>query len=105
MCIIAQVASLEASKVTGRMAEAARANLKQKIKRVGGCSANICFAIDGSGSITRTEFENQKNFILDVASVISVNNAAKFAAVQYATSVVPIIPLTANTAIFDLAVT
>lgn len=57
--------------------------LMQKIQAVGGCNANVCFAIDGSTSISSDEFTNQKHFILDVVSVL-VDNPVEFAAVQYA---------------------
>lgn len=65
------------------------------------CS-NICFAIDGSGSINRTEFINERNFVLDVTSVIGVDEPVEFAAVQYSTGNSPISPLTPNTAAFTL---
>eukprot|EP00171_Calliarthron_tuberculosum_P002174 IDg2174t1 len=104
MCISAQAAPMETLKVTGRMAGAARDDLRRRIKAAGGCNANVCFAIDGSGSITREEFENQKNFVLDVVSVIAVDAAAEVAAAQYASAVSPITPLTPNTARFNLRV-
>lgn len=55
----------------------------QKMQSAGGCNANVCFAIDGSKSISSAEFTNEKNFVLDVVSVL-VDNPVEFAAVQYA---------------------
>ncbi|CAN8073469.1 unnamed protein product [Agarophyton chilense] len=70
------------------------------------CNVNICFAIDGSGSINRDEFEIQKDLILDVVSVISTENAGslQFAAVQYGTRPIPISPLTTDFSGFLLSV-
>jgi len=90
--------------ITSRMGAAALNDLKRRIKAAGGCNANVCFAIDGSGSISTAEFNNQKNFVLDLVSVLAVDEAAEVAACQYASSVSPIQPLTVDTAKFNLAV-
>ncbi len=90
--------------MTSRMGTAALIDLKRRIKAAGGCNANVCFAIDGSGSISTAEFNNQKNFVLDLVSVLAVDEAAEVAACQYASAVSPIQPLTVDTAKFNLAV-
>ncbi len=86
------------------MGTAALNDLARRVKAAGGCNANVCFAIDGSGSISEVEFNNQRNFVLDIVSVVSVDDAAEVAACQYASSVNPIQPLTADIAKFNVAV-
>ena len=68
---------------------------------VEGCNANVCFAIDGSGSINSEEFEKEKEFVLDVSSVISVDHPIEMAAVQYGTANTRITPLTASPELFN----
>lgn len=77
------------------LSQSRKERLQEKIDAVGGCNANICFAIDGSGSIAAGEFTNEKNFVLDVVSVLT-DNPVEFAATQYATSTNPIQALTAD---------
>eukprot|EP00171_Calliarthron_tuberculosum_P023105 IDg23105t1 len=60
MCIAAQAAPMETLKVTGRMTVAARAELRRKVQAAGGCNANVCFAIDGSGSITKRNLRTRR---------------------------------------------
>lgn len=91
-------------KLTGRLTEAEKEDLRKRIEAAGGCNANVCFAIDGSGSIGDKEFLNEKNFVLDVASVIAVDQPAELGAAQYSTAVSPIHPLTPDIASFILAV-
>lgn len=91
-------------KTNNRQSSSSIADLRRRVEEAGGCNANVCFAIDGSGSISSTEFTNQKNFVLDLVSVVAVDNAAEVAACQYATAVSPISPLTVDTAKFNLAV-
>lgn len=88
-----------------RINEARIEELKHKLLDVGGCNANICFAIDGSSSIPAKGFLNEKNFVLDAASIIGVDEAAEMAAVQYATSTSKITPLTDDSDRFVLKVT
>ena len=75
--------------------------VRDRIKAAGGCNANICFAVDGSGSISTQEFINQLDFILSVSSIVTVDNAAELAAAQYSSAVTRISPLTANIARFN----
>lgn len=48
-----------------------------------GCDPNICFALDGSGSIGFRDYENQKEFVLLLTAIIGANDKATFSAVQY----------------------
>lgn len=70
------------------------------------CNVNICFAIDGSGSIGVSEFAGQKDLILDVAAVLSSVDDVKFrfVAVQYNFGLSPISSLTADVQSFQSAV-
>ena len=91
-------------KTSLRLSSARVADLRRRVEAAGGCNANVCFAVDGSGSISRKEFTNQKNFVLDLMSVLSVDDAAEAAACQYSTAVSPIHPLTTDIASFNVAV-
>ncbi len=71
---------------------------------MGGCNANVCFTVDGSSSISSAEFENEKNFVLDVASIISSDQPVELAAAQYSTSIAPITRLTPYVAGFEESV-
>lgn len=88
----------------GRISAAEHDELRRKIEAAGGCNANICFAIDGSGSISSEAFQNEKNFVLDVASVVGVDEPVELAAVQFSTANTPISPLTPDTSEFILSV-
>lgn len=48
-----------------------------------GCDPNICFALDGSGSIGFRNYEIQKEFVLLIAAIVGANDKATFSAVQY----------------------
>lgn len=48
-----------------------------------GCDPNICFALDGSGSIGEENYEIQRQFVLLLTAIIGANDRASFAAVQY----------------------
>lgn len=80
------------------------AELRKKLFAVRGCNPNICFAIDGSESINETEFNNEKNFVLDFEAVINADGPVALAAVQYATGNMAITPLTFDSKKFNLKV-
>ncbi|KAI0559988.1 chitin-binding protein [Gracilaria domingensis] len=80
-----------------------RERLRQLIEAAGGCNANVCFAIDGSGSISSEEFDLEKAFVLDVVSVLT-DNPVEVAAVQFSTSTFPIQALTPDVEQFNLRV-
>lgn len=104
LLLFSEAAIVQELPFSARISDAAKEELQRKIEEAGGCNGNICFAIDGSSSISDTEFENQKNFILDVSSVIGVDYPVELAAVQYATKNSAITPMTPNSAFFNLAV-
>lgn len=87
---------------SGRIPSALLADLRRRLIDVGGCNANVCFAIDGSGSISREAFINQTQFVQDIVSVIAVDQPVEVAAVQYATANSPITPLTVNIGNFNV---
>lgn len=95
---------LERESVSRRINPEKIAALRNNLRRSGGCSANVCFAIDGSGAISDEEFLNEKNFVLDVVSVIAVDQPVELAAAQYATPTRNIHRLTSDIASFILAV-
>lgn len=77
--------------------------LQEKIKKAGGCNANVCFAIDGSKSISTKEFGVEKRFVQDVVSVLT-GFPVEVAAVQFSTSTYPIQKLTVDDEQFILKV-
>lgn len=64
------------------------------------CSANICFAIDGSALISSQVFALQKAFVALVASLLSTSSDAFYAAVQYAETTTPVEPPTTDIVTF-----
>lgn len=73
-------------------------------KQVEDCNANVCFAIDGSGSINATEFEAQQFFVQDLVSVlVNDENDVEVAAVQFGFRSSVISRLTADLEQFTLA--
>lgn len=75
--------------------------IQRRIARFSGCPQLICFGIDGSGSITRTEFEIQQSFVSLVAALMSVDELAQFSAVQYGLRNILISDFTANEDLFE----
>ena len=63
-------------------------------RRIQGCNANVCFAIDGSAAIDSANFEAQKLFVKDVIGVLGGGFGIELAAVQYGTSASAISQLT-----------
>lgn len=85
------------------LSEERKERIRQKIKAAGGCNANVCFAIDGSGSISAAEFDMEKAFVQNVVSLLT-DNPIELAAVQFSTSTNPIQSLTADDEQFNLRV-
>lgn len=79
-------------------------DLRKSLKSVGGCHASVCFAIDGASALTSDEFSSEKDFVLDVTSVIAVDQPVSLAAVQYASVRKAIKRLTKDVPAFNLAV-
>ncbi|KAI0561859.1 von Willebrand factor A-like protein [Gracilaria domingensis] len=103
LCIAVNASAVKQLPVAGRMSAAALAELKAKIEAAGGCNLNVCFAIDGSGSISSQEFTNERFFVLDVSAVL-VDNPLELGAVQYSTSVSTITDLTPDSPTFNTLV-
>ena len=102
--VCAYGAPVEEMNGIARMSQTSIEDLRDRLAAVGGCNANVCFAIDGSGSLNATEFIAEKNFVLDVVSVIAVDYAVELSAVQYGTASSPISSLTADVEDFILKV-
>lgn len=58
----------------------------REIRGVDSCDPNVCFAIDGSASLGRDDFELQKQFVAIIAAIVGAEEGAQFAAVQYGLS-------------------
>ncbi len=102
--MIVQAVPAKNAETTSCISTAALNELRRRVMNAGKCNANLCFAIEGSGSINGTEFSNQKQFVFDLVSVVSVERGAALAACQYASSVTPIHALTTDISKFNLAV-
>lgn len=57
------------------------------------CNLNLCFAIDGSSSITADNFESVKNFVEIITVLVDPDSGAKYAATQFGDSSETISPL------------
>lgn len=69
-----------------------------------GCDINLCFALDGSGSITSAEYLAQKRFVDFIVAITLTPEPGNYAGVQYHTHVTPISFLTKNRPAFLSAV-
>lgn len=89
-----------------QVAEEAEAliNTTTQMVRDHGCDPNICFALDGSRSISWREYQLQKDFVNIVAATISTDPEGTYAAVQYGTRNRRISPSTSNIETFLRAV-
>lgn len=54
------------------------------------CAPNLCFALDGSGSIGVDNYELQKEFVLLVTAIVGADENSTFAATQYGGVNIPI---------------
>lgn len=68
-------------------------NVREEVEKRG-CEVNVCFAIDGSGSINSKDFTIELNFVNLVASIISTDRKINFCGVQYSETTTAISPLT-----------
>lgn len=68
------------------------------------CKISICFAIDGSRSISESDFSLATDFTKDVISIISTAGRSNFGAVQYGMSAYPISPVSANASAVAIAI-
>ena len=76
--------------------------IRAEIRRKGGCKGNVCFAIDGSGSINAGEFQDQITFVTGVFDVLSPF-ATRVAGTQYSDKSYPIKPLGTDFNAFKIA--
>lgn len=69
------------------------------------CNVNVCFAIDGSDTISPASFEDEKNLVLMIVRALSLDGTGiGYAAVQYGASNYPVSPFTRNESAFVDAV-
>lgn len=68
-------------------------DLREAVAAAGGCKAHVCFAIDGSGSVSERDFTRMGLFAMDVLNVIA-GKPVKAAACQYGLTASPISFLT-----------
>lgn len=54
------------------------------------CAPNLCFALDGSGSIGFDNFELQKEFVLLITAIVGAEQDSTFSATQYGGLNIPI---------------
>lgn len=62
------------------------------------CRPNVCFGLDGSGSISNEDYNFQKAFVVLAVATLGGLNGSKFAAVEYGAIVDPIVELQTPTA-------
>ncbi|KAI0558721.1 von Willebrand factor A-like protein [Gracilaria domingensis] len=73
----------------------------QALVESNGCNANVCLAVDGSGSVTEENFVEMQRFIINLNNIIGVDETAEYAAVQYGFINYPISPLTTDRRLFQ----
>lgn len=61
-----------------------------------GCPVSVCFAFDGSSTISPAVYSRQKEVAYLIASVLSADTKATFSAVQYTRTTSSIVPNTVN---------
>lgn len=76
--------------------------LQKKVRDDGGRSVNVCLAIDGSSCVSAAGFDTEKQFVLDIVSIICVDEQVGFAATQFALSNSPIRRLTFDSTDFTI---
>lgn len=94
---------IERNGLAGRVGEDKLKELQKVLCKDGDCNVRLCFALDGSASISHQEFQTQKNLVKLIASVAAPGNAS-FSAVQYGLSNTFITGTTFNLAEFRVAV-
>ena len=99
-----RIAQLAANPLLNNATLAKVNELQQKILDFGGCGPNVCFALDGSGSVSEDDWDSQRFLVELVAAVVGVDTNAEFAAVQYGLRNILISLLTGNVDQFLLAV-
>jgi len=70
--------------------------LRQNVVAQGTCNPNVCFALDGSGSISNLDYRHQQDFVQLVAAIVAEDTTSAFAAVQYGLRNIAISQLTSD---------
>ena len=83
LSVVACAMCSPASVDEGMLAYAKTVHKLKTAVRTSGCEINVCFTFDTSGSVSRRDFQLQKDFILDITSIIGTDPRARFAASQY----------------------
>lgn len=68
-----------------------------------GCDANICFALDGSGSISEEEFKLSRHFAQDIVSILADRSNARYGGNQFGRTANGIARLTKDRTYFATA--
>lgn len=68
-----------------------------------GCDANICFALDGSGSISEEEFKLSRHFAQDIVSILADRSNARYGGNQFGRTANGIARLTKDRVYFATA--
>lgn len=75
-------------------------DLQKAIETAGGCPLDVCFALDGSASLSPQDYEYQKEFSQLVALVLSADSRSRYTAVQYGLPAIAISNFTSSAAEF-----
>lgn len=78
--------------------------LKRRVQRRGECPSQVCFALDGSNSISERDFGIVQTLTRSIAGVVGVAGGTSFSAVQYGTRTSIIQTSTSNVGEFRRAV-
>lgn len=66
------------------------AAITREFRRAGRCAPNVCFAIDGSRSIGKKNFDLQLKLVRVISAIIGIKGGALFSGVQYGLANKPI---------------
>lgn len=102
--IHAAAVAVHAPESTHAIPPSKMSQIQNVIRQNGGCNANVCFAIDGSASISASQFSAAIDFVVSTVALLASDPNSQFAAVQYGTAVTPISVLTNNHVEFSQAV-
>lgn len=69
-----------------------------------GCIANLCFAVDTSGSLSSFEFQLERDDIIEIRSIFGADPRSRFAASQYGPRSCPISKSIENVSTFSFRV-
>ncbi|PXF44992.1 hypothetical protein BWQ96_05239 [Gracilariopsis chorda] len=78
----ARIEALNSPLTTGA-ANRAQIDRALEIVEETGCEPNLCFAIDGSSSITDDEFQLQLDFVALITGLVSLDEQSGYSAIQY----------------------